>query len=156
MENHFVFSYLKRLICFFAFSYLCFLSLRLSPRLCRSSFLHQLRSQDSNAFRMCNRWWDAFREPVFWQTLHYLKFLFATENSLWGVNHKITLGSVYIPLILDWIQNSFYMKSRVLFIGLWKVLTTSCRPYPSRSSTTSTAGSKFIQINFCSKILLQL
>lgn len=46
-ENHFVFSYLNRLICFFAFSYLCFLSVHLSPRLCRSSLLHQLRSQCS-------------------------------------------------------------------------------------------------------------
>lgn len=36
------------------------------------------------AFGMCNRWCDAFREPVLCQILRYLEFWFATENSHFG------------------------------------------------------------------------
>lgn len=64
---------------------LCFLALlHLPPLLCCLSLLHQLRSQ----YSMCNRWWDAVREPVLWQTLRHLKFWFATENTLWRETTK--------------------------------------------------------------------
>lgn len=87
---------------------------------------------------------------MLWASLHYLKFRFATEEFTMGLIHeiifRILLHSPYLQLKCFRCTFYTFMKSiNYLF----------CRFYPSRSSITNMATSEFIQINVCSKMLLQ-